>query len=188
MQQVSGTRDQHLLCADSLPRSWIFATEEYFKWAEGLRLGFIETDVDDLTPMLEMQGEEGCGKTVLVASLADLFQALWRNQKIAFGYYLYSSVIIHRDCRQVLACLIAQILRNYSPGLPEDVLKHFEKSYDMPASESECYDLLEKIIQSFDSIVALIDSDYNWFSDKKQHALTFDGQQGVRQHHLNSYT
>lgn len=36
--------------------------EEYFKWAEGLRLSFIETDVDDLTPMLEMQGEGGVRK------------------------------------------------------------------------------------------------------------------------------
>lgn len=122
--------------------------------------------MDDPTPILEIHGEEGCGKTVLAASLADSFEVLRKNQKTAFGYYFYSSKTIHRDCRQVLACLIAQILRNYSPGLPEDVLKYFEKSYNMTASEHECYDLLEIIIQLFDSIVVLIDLDYSWLSDK----------------------
>ena len=146
--------------------SWIFSTEEYLKWAEGLSPDFIETDVDDPTPVLEIQGEEGCGKTVLAASLANSFQALRKKQKIALGYYLYGSERIHWDNRLVLACLIAQILRNYSPGLPEGVLKHFGKYYNMIASEHECYNLLETIIQLFDSIVVLIDSSYSFHCDK----------------------
>ena len=151
---------------------WIFSTEEYLKWAEGLSPDFIETGVDDPTPILEIQGEEGCGKTVLAASLADSFQVLRKNQKIAFGYYFYGSERIHWDNRQVLACLIAQILRNYSPGLSEDVLKHFEESYNMTASEHECYDLLETTIQLFDSIVVLIDSGYSSYCDKMYSILS----------------
>ena len=146
--------------------SWIFSTEEYLKWAEGLSPDFIETDVDDPTPILRIQGEEGCGKTVLAASLADSFQALRENQKIAFGYYFYSSEKVHWDNRQVLACLIAQILRNYSPGLPDNALKHFEESYNMTASEHECHDLLETIIQLFASIVVLFDSSWSHDSDR----------------------
>lgn len=137
--------------------SWIFSTEEYLKWAEGLSPDFVETDMDDPTPILEIQGEEGCGKTVLAASLADSFQAFRKNQKTAFGYYFHGSERIHWDNRHVLACLIAQMLRNYGPGLPEDVIKHFEESYNMTASEHECYDLLETTIQLFDSIIVLID-------------------------------
>ena len=145
--------------------SWIFSTEEYLKWAEGLSPDFIETDVDDPTPILRIQGEEGCGKTVLAASLADSFQALRENQKIAFGYYFYSEKV-HWDNRQVLACLIAQFLRDHSPGIPDNVLKHFEKSYNMTASEHECYDLLETIIQLFASIVVLFDSSYSLSGDR----------------------
>lgn len=128
--------------------------------------------MDDPTPILEIHGEEGCGKTVLAASIADSFQALRINQKIAFSYYFYSSETIHPDYRQVLACVIAQILRNSSPGLPEDVLKHFEKSYNMTASEHECYDLLETITQLFDSIVVLIGSDSSLHCDKMYSMLS----------------
>ena len=123
----------------------------------------METDAVDPTPILEVQGEEGCGKTVLAASLADSFQVVLRaNQKIAFGYYFYDSERWHRDNRLVLACLIVQILRNYSLDLTDNILKHFEESYNMTASEDECYDVPETIIQRFSCIVVLTDSSYSY--------------------------
>ena len=132
----------------------------------------METDAVDPTPILEIQGEEGCGKTVLAASLADSFQVVLRaNQKIAFGYYFYDSERLHRDNRQVLACLIAQILRNYSLGLPDDVLKHFEESYNMTAAEHECYDVLKTIIQRFACIVVLIDSSYKFIYNGEPYSI-----------------
>ena len=116
--------------------------------------------MDDPIPILEIQGEEGCGKTVLAASLADSFQALRGNQKIAFVYYFYGSGRVREDNRQILACLIAQILRNYSLGLPDNVLRYFEESYNMTASEHECYNVLETIVQRFACVVVLMDSKY----------------------------
>lgn len=108
----------------------------------------------------------GCKYSWLVSSTQD------RTKNYLLVTTFYSSESIHQDYRQVLACLIVQILRNYSLDLPEDVLKHFDKSYNMTASEHKCYDPLNTIIQSFDPIVVLFDSTHSLYCDRMYSLLS----------------
>ena len=108
--------------------------------------------------MLEIQGEEGCGKTVLAAWLTE---NLIKREHIALLYYFQKSGgSAPNDNRAILAAFIAQVLRDNMSLLDTTVTKHFQGSCNTIASEEECYDVLRPLIQHFDSVVILIDSRY----------------------------
>ncbi len=116
--------------------------------------------------MLEVQGEEGCGKTVLAAWLAQTLEEQVKDKKTAFAYYFIggSDRLDTRDNSPILACLIAQILRNHRAVWNVDIERHFEESSNAVASEQECYNVLQSLVQHFDSILILIDSRYSIYS------------------------
>lgn len=153
--------------------SWIQESKEYRKWAEGLRPDFITTNEDDPCPVLEVHGQEGCGKTVLAAWLAQtLGEQAKDKKKTAFAYYFHDSGgLASRDNCSILTCLIAQILRNHIAVSDADIVRQFEASCNTVASEKECYKILQSLVQHFDSIVILIDSRYSDYQAKAYEIL-----------------
>lgn len=108
--------------------------------------------------MLEIQGEEGCGKTVLAAWLTENLSK--REHTATLYYFQESGGSAPKDNRAILAAFITQILRDNMSLLDTTVTKHFQGSCNTVASEEECYDVLRPLIQQFDSVVILIDSRY----------------------------
>lgn len=138
--------------------SWIATTHEFRQWAAGLEPGILSTNEDDSCPVLEIQGEEGCGKTVLAAWLTE---NLIKREHVALLYYFEESGgSVPNDNRAILAVFIAQVLRDNMSLLDATVTKHFQGSCNTTASEEECYNILQRLIQQFDSVVILIDYRY----------------------------
>lgn len=127
-------------------------------WARALEPGFLAQDEDDPCPVLEIQGEEGCGKTTMAAWLAENLDTKLKKRKAVFAYYFHQSDAASTDDRGTLAAFIAQILRYDRSLLNADLVELLQASYNTVASENECYDILHNLIQHFDLVVILIDS------------------------------
>lgn len=98
----------------------------------------------------------------MAAGLAQTLEEQVKDKKTAFAYYFVGSGgSVSRDDSRILACLIAQILRNHRAVWNVGIERHFEESGNAVASKQECYEVLQSLVQHFDSIVILIDFHYS---------------------------
>ena len=81
--------------------------------------------------------------------------------RCAFAYYFYGpGDRAATDDRALLAILIAQILKTNTALLNIDVVRYVQETCNTVVSEQECYEILQSLIQHFDSFIILIDSRY----------------------------